>query len=76
MGYSDGYVTACFWDEETSVLGESDGGKGRTTAEMQDIAVFEAVGWNIAAVAPGERNIAYTWNIVDGQTYPFLSWQP
>jgi len=20
-------------------------------------------------------NLAYVWNIIDGQTYPFLSWQ-
>ena len=77
VGYSDGYVAACFWDEESSALGESDGGKARTTAEMQDIATFSAEGWNIIAVAsPTKRNASYIWNIVDGQTYPFLSWQP
>jgi hypothetical protein len=33
-------------------------------------------GWNIVAVAnPATRNPSYTWNIIDGQTYPFLSWQ-
>ncbi len=44
---------------------------------MQNIATFSAAGWNIIAVAnPGTRNPSYIWNIVDGQTYPFLSWQP
>jgi len=28
----------------------------------------------LIAVAPGETDPAYTWNIVDGETYPFLSW--
>jgi hypothetical protein len=28
-----------------------------------------------AVADPSARNTSYTWNIVDGQTYPFLSWQ-
>jgi hypothetical protein len=32
--------------------------------------------WNIYAVSVSQTNAAYAWNIVDGQTYPFLSWQP
>ena len=44
----------------------------KTTAEMQNIATF--AGWSIIAVASSETNPAYTWNIVDGETYPFLSW--
>jgi len=27
-------------------------------------------------VALNQTNTTYIWNIVDGQTYPFLSWQP
>jgi len=72
-----GNVTNSFWDTETSGQVTSDGGTGRTTAEMQDIYTFSAVGWNITAVAnPDIRNLAYIWNIVDDVTYPFLSWQP
>jgi len=54
---------------------ESDGGTGNTTAEMQDIATFSGAGWNITAVNPGQTNPTYIWNIVDGKTYPFLSWE-
>jgi len=61
---------------------ESDGGTGKTTAEMMDIATFTDTEteelddpWDITAVALGETNPAYIWNIVNGQTYPFLSWQ-
>jgi hypothetical protein len=44
---------------------------------MQDISTFTGAAWDIIAVAnPGERNTSYIWNIVDGETYPFLSWQP
>ena len=32
--------------------------------------------WNIYAVSVTHTNAAYVWNIVDGQSYPFPSWQP
>jgi hypothetical protein len=78
-----GYVTNSFWDIETSGQATSDGGTGKTTAEMQDIATFTDVDtegldepWDIIAVANGgERNPSYIWNIVNDVTYPFLSWQ-
>ena len=50
---------------------------GKTTEEMQDIATFSRAGWDIIGVAdPGTRNLSYIWNIVDDETYPFLSWEP
>ena len=71
----EGTVSDSFWDTETSEQSTSDGGTGKTTAEMKSIATFSA--WDIIAVAnPGTRNPSYTWNIADEQTYPFLSWQP
>jgi hypothetical protein len=77
VGYNeDGTVSNCFWDTETSGRATSDGGSGKTTAEMQDITTFSGAGWDIAAVASlGTRNPSYIWNIVDDVTYPFLSWQ-
>jgi hypothetical protein len=82
VGENVGAVSNSFWDVEASGMEESDGGTGKTTTEMKDIATFtdtETEGldqpWNIAAVAPDETNLAYIWNIVDGETYPFLSWQ-
>jgi hypothetical protein len=72
----DYHVDRSFWDTETSGQSTSAGGTGKTTAEMKNIATFSGAGWNITAVAnPGIRNPSYIWNIVDGQTYPFLSWQ-
>lgn len=65
-----------FWDTETSGQTSTAGNAtGRTTAEMMDIATY--VGWSTVAVEDTDRrNTAFTWNIVDGETYPFLSWQP
>jgi hypothetical protein len=61
---------------QTSGQATSDEGTGKTTIEMRNIATFAGVGWNIAEVLnPGDTDPAYVWNIVDGQTYPFLSWQ-
>jgi len=78
VGWNDeGAVSDSFWNIETSGQSTSDGGTGKTTAEMMDIASFSGAGWNIIAVAnPGTRNPSYIWNIVDGETYPFLSSQP
>ncbi|MCD6391269.1 MAG: hypothetical protein J7L92_04685, partial [Dehalococcoidia bacterium] len=73
----EGIVSNSFWDIETSGQATSDGGTGKTTAEMQDIATFSGATWDIIAVAsPSTRNPSHIWNIVEDETYPFLSWQP
>jgi hypothetical protein len=75
-GSSHTVVPNSFWDTETSGQTTSDGGTGKTTAQMKSVATFSGAGWNIVAVAdPSTRNPSYIWNIVDGQTYPLLSWQ-
>jgi hypothetical protein len=80
VGSNWGAVGNSFWNIETSGMDESDGGTGKTTAAMRDIITFTDTAtegledpWDIAAVASGETNNAFTWNIVTGQTYPFLS---
>jgi hypothetical protein len=82
VGHNKATVSNSFWDRLASGMEESDGGMVKATAEMMDIATFtdtETEGldmpWDIIAVAPGETNDAYIWNIVDDETYPFLSWQ-
>jgi hypothetical protein len=75
VGENDNDVSRSFWDTETSGQATSDGGMGKTTAEMKSINTFTAL--DICAVnLPSKRNTDYTWNIVNGQTYPFLSWEP
>jgi len=76
VGSNWGAVNDSFWDIDSSGVNESDGGTGKTTAEMNDIVTFSAEGWNIIAVASGGTDLAYIWNIVAGQGHPFLSWQP
>jgi len=73
---SPGIISNSFWDTETSGQATSDGGTGKNTTEMQDRVTFLSAGWNIISVALNETNPAYIWNIVDDETYPFLSWQP
>ncbi len=77
-----GIVRDSFWDVEASAMDGSAGGTGKTTRQMQDIATFTDTAtegldepWDIIAVQPEETNPDYTWNIVDGETYPFLSWE-
>ena len=72
----DSAVGDSFWNTETSGQATSNGGIGKTTVEMRDLATFLGAGWNICTVAPGSTNSTCTWNIVNGVTYPFLSWQP
>ena len=82
VGYNTGTVSNSFWDRTTSGTEESDGGTGTSTEEMRDIRTFTntaAAGldepWNMSAVAAGETDATSIWNVVDGQAYPFLSWQ-
>jgi len=71
-------MTGNFWDTQTSGQTSTAGeATGKTTEQMQAFATFSGATWNITTVGGiGERNITYIWNIVDGMTYPFLSWQP
>ena len=78
----DGTVSDSFWDMDTSGTNQSAGGTPKNTVQMQDIATFTDTAteglddpWDIISVPPGTTNPDHTWNIVDTQTYPFLSWQ-
>jgi hypothetical protein len=76
VGYNTATVSNSFWNVETSGQSNSAGGTGKTTTEMKILATFSGAGWNTVTVGnPDTRNPAYVWNIVEGVTYPFLSWQ-
>jgi len=76
VNVDEGTVSNSFWDTETSGQSTSSGGTGKNTTEMKDIATFSNAGWNIITVAnPSIRNLSYFWNVVNGETYPILSWQ-
>jgi hypothetical protein len=66
-------ITSSFWNVESSGLSISDGGIGRTTAEMQSATTFLNSGWDfIDETANGTEDI---WWINEGQNYPRLWWE-
>jgi len=72
-GEFPGSVNSSFWDIGTSEQTTSDGGTGKTTAEMQSTQTYLDAGWDfVDETANGPNDI---WKIVEGQTYPLLPWQ-
>jgi len=68
-----GFVTACFWDTQTSGQIISAGGTGKTTAEMQTAKTFLDAGWDfVGETKSGTEDI---WWILEGNDYPRLSWE-
>lgn len=59
-GYS---ITYCYWNTETSGTTNSYGGTGKTTSQMIQQNTFS--NWSFSNV----------WSIINGSTYPYLSWQ-
>lgn len=57
-----GAIEKSFWDVQTSEQLESDGGMGKTTAEMQTKSTFTDAGWDFMEI----------WDIGEKQTYPYL----
>lgn len=53
-------ITGCYWDTQTSGCATSDGGTGKTTAQMKAQATFTS--WDFVA----------TWGINEGVSYPTL----
>ncbi len=66
VGYNITTVSASFWDTETSGQASSDGGTGKTTAEMKSEGTFTNAGWDFVEI----------WNIGENQTYPYLRVYP
>ena len=57
-------ITACFWDVQTSSQTTSDGGIGKTTAEMKTLLTFTSAGWNFVNI----------W-MLPANDYPRLAWE-
>jgi len=72
VGDNLGTVSNSFWDTETSGQATPDGGTGKTTVEMQDIATFLGADWSIVLIG---NYVNETWYIDDGNDYPRLGWQ-
>jgi hypothetical protein len=74
LGYrGQGGAIGCFWDVETSGQATSDGGTGKTTAEMQKATTFLDARWDfVGETANGTADI---WWIDEGKDYPRLWWE-
>ncbi|MHC4109859.1 MAG: GLUG motif-containing protein [Planctomycetota bacterium] len=59
----NGKISACLWDMQTSACATSDGGRGKTTAEMKARSTFAGWGCEMA------------WTIDDNNDYPRLAWE-
>ena len=69
-GHNNGEIADSFWDVQTSGLTTSDGGNGKTTAQMQSARTFLEAGWDlIDEDANGTENI---WRVCEAASYPRL----
>ncbi len=77
VGTQEGELNDCFWDTDTSNIGEGDGVgsgdddgvSGESTTAMHDIDTFDTAGWDIETIVNWDDEI---WNINDGLDYPRL----
>ena len=70
-----GAITNSFWDTETTGQASSDGGTGKTTAQMKTLATFTAAGWNFITVwyMDGVTNNGYPALGMGSSVYPTVS---
>jgi hypothetical protein len=73
---------SCLWDIETSRQQKGEGYQshalegivGKTTSEMQTASSFIDAGWDFAGES--DNGTEDVWRILEGRTYPTLSWEP
>ncbi len=69
-----GMIAASFWDIESAGLTVSEGGIGKTTAEMKTRSTFTQAGWDF--VGESANGIEDVWRMcTDGSEYPRLAWE-
>ena len=74
-GLNSGTVSDCFWDVDVSGLTFSNGGTGKTTAEMKTMSTYTDSNWDfIGESANGSDEI---WDIFGtvNDAYPYLPYQ-
>ena len=74
---SSGIVSNCFWDTETSGQASSDGGTGKTTAEMKTVTTFTDAGWDFEFETENGTDSYWDMDLSGAinSGYSFLSWQ-
>ncbi|MFP3871733.1 MAG: InlB B-repeat-containing protein, partial [Candidatus Aenigmatarchaeota archaeon] len=81
-----GDIENSFWNVETSGQNESDGGTGKTTGEMKDVATFTDFSteglnepWDFVGDPNDDEGDEDIWDIDEDEElndgYPFLSWE-
>jgi hypothetical protein len=65
---SGGAVSHCFWDTQTSGQAQSDGGTGRSSAQIQDIRTYLDDGWDF--VGEIRNGTCELWRMPDGGGRP------
>jgi len=71
---SGGPITDSFWDIEASGVTRSEGGAGKTTAEMQNMWMYLSAGWDFAEAKFDGTDDA--WKMCCGRAiYPKLAWE-
>jgi len=82
-GHGSGTVSNSFWDNQTSGQSSSDGGTGKTTAEMKNVMTYTylpTVGlssaWDFVGNPYNDSGNEDIWDISGGTNngYPHLSW--
>ncbi|UCG57734.1 MAG: hypothetical protein JSU70_23075 [Phycisphaerales bacterium] len=68
-----GLIEGSFWDVQVSGQAISDGGTGKTTAEMQTAGTFLQAGWDF--VGEIENGTEDLWCICEAAGYPKLTWE-
>jgi len=87
VGSNSRKVSNSFWDIETSRIAESDGGTGKTTEEMKDIATYTDAStegleeaWDFVNDPYDDEGDEDIWGDIDenetiNDGYPFLAWE-
>ena len=68
---SNGIVTGCFWDIQTSGIAGSAAGAGLPTTGMQTASTFIRAGWDFSPKADSKDY----WTILPEPHYPSFAWQ-
>ena len=75
FNYVDADITNSFWDTQTSGQASSDGGTGKTTAEMKTQSTFTDAGWDFATENTNGTNSYWDLDGTNNSGYLFFNWQ-
>ncbi|MCD4829199.1 MAG: T9SS type A sorting domain-containing protein [Candidatus Cloacimonetes bacterium] len=75
VGFSTGYASNSFWDNESSWQSESAGGTGLYTADMVALSTFVNAGWDFMDETANGTHDFWGMNYMENGGYPFLEWQ-